>query len=140
MAPVTKIADVRVSVRPDTLTGEGETAYRANSMSGAIRAALVKELRKGDKLADSGAVIEFCVTDFQLRTGTEVFWIGAIAGSDYLAGTVAIKNGETVIKTFEASAKGSESAWSGMVLGRVSANSRADLFCRMIAKRIVQQL
>jgi hypothetical protein len=139
-APTGLIAEVKVELKPEGMKQEDQEAYRANSMSGAIRAALLDELRRQKKLADDGATIDISVTDFHLRTGTEVFWIGVMAGSDYLAATVTVKRGDAVLKTFEASAKGSESAWSGLVLGRVSSNSRADLFCRMISKRVMSQL
>jgi len=75
-----------------------------------------------------------------LYRSSAVFWVGVKAGGDRLAGTVIVKKGATVVKAFEASAKGNESAWSGMALGRVSAGSRADVFCRMVARDIAQQL
>jgi hypothetical protein len=139
-APVGSISDVRVGLQPGKLNAEVEASYNANSMSGAIRQALLDELRSKGKFSESGAIIEFSVTDFRLRSGVDTFWFGVMAGSDYLAGTVTVKNGETVLKTFDASAKGSESAWSGMATGRVKASSRADLFCRLIARKIVAQL
>ncbi len=134
------VSDVQVSLKPGTLDASAESDYRANSISGSIRSALLAELRRKGKTAAQGATVEFTVTDFRLRSGSAVFWSGIIAGGDRLAGTVTVKNGATVLKTFEASAKGSESAWSGMALGRVSAGSRADLFCRMIARDIANQL
>jgi hypothetical protein len=105
-------------------------------MSGAIRSALLTELAGQGKTAPTGVTVEFAVTDFRLRSGTEVFWLGVMVGSDYLAGTVTVKDGTKVLKTFEASAKSSDSAWSSMATGRVSGDSRANLFCRMIARQI----
>ena len=63
-----------------------------------------------------------------------------MAGGDRLAGTVTVTKGSTVLKTFDASAKGNESVWSGMALGRVSAGSRADVFCHLISQDIATQL
>ena len=139
-ASVGAVSDVRVTLKPGALDSDTETDYRANSISGSIRTALLAELRRRGKTAAQGATVEFTVTDFRLRSGSAVFWVGVMAGGDRLAGTVTVKNGATVLKTFEASAKGNESAWSGMALGRVSAGSRADLFCRMIAHDIANQL
>lgn len=135
-APVETIADISVTLQPGRLSRGAEAFYDANSMSGAIRSALLKELRRKGKFDSKGAIIEFSVTDFRLRSGFEVLMIGNMAGGDYLAGTVTVKQGGTVLKTFQASAKGSQT-W---VTGRISANSRADLFCRLIARKIVEQL
>ena len=131
---------MQVALKPGALDADTETDYRTNSISGSIRTALLDELRRKGKVAAQGATVEFTVTDFRLRSGSAVFWVGVMAGGDRLAGTVTVKNGATILKTFEASAKGNESAWSGMALGRVSAGSRADVFCRMIAEDIANQL
>lgn len=139
-ASVGAISDVQVALKPGALDADTETDYRTNSISGSIRTALLTELRTRGKIAARGATVEFTVTDFRLRSGSAVFWIGVMAGGDRLAGTVTVKNGATVLKTFEASAKGNESAWSGMATGRVTSGSRADLFCRMIARDIADQL
>lgn len=134
------ISDVQVMLKPGALDADAETDYRSNSISGSIRSALRAELSRRGKIADHGAVVEFTVTDFRLRSGSAVFWIGVMAGPDRLAGTVSVKSGNVVLKTFEASAKGNESLWSGIATGRVSAGSRADVFCRMIARDIANQL
>jgi hypothetical protein len=139
-ASVGAVSDVQVALMPGALDADAETDYRANSMSGAIRSALLEELRRRGKIATEGATVEFTVTDFRLRSGSAVFWVGGMAGSDRLAGTVTVKNGATILKTFDVSAKGNESAWSGMALGRVSAGSRADVFCHLIARDIADQL
>ena len=139
-ASVGSVSDVHVALKPGALDADTETDYRANSISGSIRTALLAELSRKGKTAAKGATLEFTVTDFRLRSGSAVFWVGVMAGGDRLAGTVTVKNGATILKTFEASAKGNESAWSGMALGRISAGSRADLFCRMIARDIAKQL
>ncbi len=139
-ASVGAVSDVQVALKPGALDAGAATDYRANSMSGAIRSALLAELRHKEKIAAEGATVEITVTDFRLRSGSAVFWVGVMAGDDRFAGTVTVKNGATILKTFDASAKGNESAWSGMALGRVSAGSRADVFCRMIARDIANQL
>lgn len=139
-ASVGAVSDVLVALKPGALDADTETDYRANSMSGSIRTALLAELRGKGKTAPQGATVEFAVTDFRLRSGSAVFWAGVMAGGDRLAGIVTVRNGTTVLKTFEVSTKGNESAWSGMALGRVSAGSRADVFCRMIAREIANQL
>jgi hypothetical protein len=136
---VLAISDVEV-VQSSVLSGEAESSYRQNSMSGAIREALLNELRRKGKLDPSGATIKFAATDFRLRSGVAVAWIGVMAGDDYLSGTIIVKRGDAVLKSFEASAKSSDSAWSATATGHLSSNSRADLFCRMIAKKIVTQL
>lgn len=134
------VSDVLVVLKPGVLDPDTETDYRTNSMSGAIRSALLAEIRTRGKIASEGAVVEFTVSDFRLRSGSAVFWVGVMAGGDRLAGSVALKRGTSIVKTFDVSAKGNESAWSGMALGRISAGSRADVFCRMIAKNIADQL
>ncbi len=134
------ISEVTVAVKPGSLDAGAHTDYRSNSVSGALRTALLEELRRKGKTGQQGATLEFTVTDFRLRSGSAVFWVGVMAGTDRLAGTVTVRQGSTVVKTFEASAKGNESAWSGMALGRVGAGSRVDVFCRMIARDIAEQL
>lgn len=140
LAPLEGVVEVVVVVDEDSLPQKNLSYYRSNSMSGAIRSALVKELRKRDKLGEGGITLEFEVTDFRLRTGSQVFWFGVMAGSDYLAGTVTVSDETGVLKTFDASAKGLESLWSGLALFRLTAGRRADVFCKMIAKKVVKQL
>jgi len=140
LAPLDGVADVVVVVDEDSLPKKNLSYYRSNSMSGAIRSALVKELRKREKIGERGLTLEFEVTDFRLRTGSQVFWLGVMAGSDYLAGTVTVSDQSGVLKTFDASAKGLESLWSGLALFRITAGRRADVFCKMIAKKVVKQL
>jgi hypothetical protein len=139
-AAVGAVSDVQVTLRPGALDADAASDYRSNSISGTIRTALLSELSRKGKTASQGVTVEFAVTDFRLRSGAAVFWVGVMAGGDRLAGTVTVRRGATVLKSFEASAKGLESAWSGMALGRISAGSRADVFCRMIAKNIADQL
>jgi hypothetical protein len=129
-----------VVVAKGELHREAETSYNVNSMAGEIRQAILDELKRRGKHASDGATIEFTVTDCRLRSGVAVFWVGVMAGDDYLTGTAVVKRGDTILKSFEASAKGSESAWSGMATGRISERRRAALFCRMIAERIVSEL
>lgn len=123
--------------------GDGFTpsaSYRSVSMSGTIRHALMMELKRKKKLDPTAAVLEFTVTDCRLRTGSQVFWWGVAAGGDHVAGTVTIRLGDQILKTFDASAKGIDSAWSGMALWRLSAGRRADRFARMIARDVVDQI
>ena len=80
------------------------------------------------------------MTDFRLRSGSAVFWVGVAAGGDHISGTATLRDGDTVLKTFDASAKGIDSAWSAMALWRVSAGRRADHFAKLIARKIVKQL
>jgi hypothetical protein len=100
----------------------------------------MEELRDKGKIAATGVTVEFLVTDFRLRSGSQVFWLGVMAGSDHLAGTVTVKNGTTVLKTFDASAKGNESLWSGLVTARITTGSRANVFSEKIARKIADQL
>lgn len=134
------VSDVQVTFRPGALDADAASDYRSNSISWTFRAVLLSELSRKGKTASQGATVEFAVTDFRLCSGAAVFWVGVMTGGDRLAGTVTVRRGATVLKSFEASAKGLESAWSGMALGRISAGSRADVFCRMIAKNIAGQL
>jgi len=134
------IRDVQVALANTQANSAVEAAYNYNSMSGAIRQALIDALSKKGQIADSGDLMEITVTDFRLRSGVAVFWIGVMAGDDYLAAKVTVRRGGVILKSFDASAKSSDSAWSAMATGRVTSNSRADLFCRMIAKRIVKEL
>ncbi len=138
--PVGTVSEVLVTVRPGSLDAGSESWYRANSMSGTIRSALMEELRDKGKIAATGVTVEFLVTDFRLRSGSQVFWLGVMAGSDHLAGTVTVKNGTTVLKTFDASAKGNESLWSGLVTARITTGSRANVFSEKIARKIADQL
>ena len=140
ITPLEGVAEVLVVVDEDSLPNKNLSYYRSNSMSGAIRSALVKELKKRGKLNNRDVTLEFKVTDFRLRTGSQVFWFGVMAGSDYLAGTVTVSDETGVLKTFDASAKGLESLWSGLALFRLTAGRRADVFCKMIAKKVVKQL
>jgi hypothetical protein len=139
-APVGHISEIKVNLQHGKIKAQDEETYHVNSVSGAIRQALIDELQQCGKLSNSGVTIEMDVTAFRLRSGTEVFWLGVMAGSDYLAGSITVKDGDRIIKTFAASAKGTESAWSGMATGRLTGNSRVDLFCRSIAKKITSQL
>jgi hypothetical protein len=138
--PVESIGAVRdVQVMMD-LDSDREDAFRAYAMSGAIRRALLKELKQHGKLASDGPVLEFTATGFRLRSTSTVLWVGVMAGSDYLTGTAAVKQDGNVLKSFEASARGTESLWSGLALWRLPATRRADLFCRLIARKIADQL
>ncbi|MEI6126712.1 MAG: hypothetical protein WCQ99_09200 [Pseudomonadota bacterium] len=134
---VAPVSDVKVIVALDPAS---EAWYRTNSTSGALRAALIDELRHAGKFAPSETILEFTVTDFYLRSFAQIFWLGYMAGSDSLVGNVTVKKGSTIVKTFDASAKGSDSAWSAMVLFRLSAGGRDDSLCRLIAKKTARDL
>lgn len=139
-APVARISEVAVAVRPGALDADTEADYRANAMSGTIRTALVTELRRTGKFASGGGTMDFSVTDFRLRSGAAVFWVGGMSGMDRLAGVVIVRQGGKILKSFEVSAQGRDTGYSGILLGRMSAGSRADAFSRMIAAQIASQL
>jgi hypothetical protein len=134
------IRDVTVVVRPDAISKDQESAFRSYAMSGAIRSALLDEIKRRGKLATSGPTLEFSVTGFRVRSGSTLFLVGVMAGSDHLSGVVTVTDEAGVVKTFEAGARGNDSAYSGLFMWRLSATRRADLFSRMIAKRVVDQL
>ena len=134
---VSPIADVQVLLDPGFTP---TPAYHSVSMSGTIRHALITELRREGKMDTTGATLEFTVTGFRLRSGSTVFWVGVMAGGDHVSGRVTVRRGDAVLKTFDVSAKGIDSAWSGMFRWRLSAGRRADRFARMIAEEIVKQL
>ncbi len=138
--PAGIISDVQVIVPKGTFDQATEVWYQENTMSGAIRSALIEELKDYKKLGPSELTIEFTVTGFYLRSFAQIFWFGVMAGSDSLVGNIAVKKGDTVLKTFDVSAKGSDSAWSGTVLLRLSAGGRADTLCSMIAEKIAREL
>jgi hypothetical protein len=117
-----------------------EDAFRVYAMSGAIRRALLKELQRRGKLAPDGPLLEFTATGFRLRSTSTIILVGVMAGSDYLTGVATVERDGAVIKAFEASARGTESLWSGLALWRLPATRRADLFCRLIARKIADQL
>ncbi len=139
-ATVGPVSDVQVTLRPGVLDADVACDYLSNSFAGTIRAVLSCELSPKGKTDSQGPTMEFAVTDFRLRFGAAVFWVGGMAGRVRLVGTVTVRRGATVLKSFEASAKGLESAWSGMALDRISAGSRADVFCRKFAKNFAGQL
>ena len=140
MGSVGTVSDVHVSIHPGSLDVDTESYYRTNSISGLLRTAVLAELRRKGKVDTNGAKIEISVTDFRLRSGSAVFWVGVMAGSDHIASVIVVKKGNISLKTFEASASGNESLWSALATGRLSTGSRANLFCQMIARNIASQL
>ena len=135
--PTPLVSDVEVTLDANF---SPSPAYRSISMSGTIRHALIKELRRKKRLGPGGTTLEFVVTDFRLRTGSAVFWTGIMAGGDHVAGIVTLREGGTQAKTFDVSAKGIDSMYSGIFMLRLTSGSRADHFAKMLAAEIVDQL
>jgi hypothetical protein len=134
------ISDVTVTTDKAQFDPDTVAWYRQNAMSGTIRAALLKELRTAGRLSASPYQLQFAVTDFRLRSNAQVLWVGVMAGKDYLTGTVSILQGGKVVRQFEVTATGSDSAWSALALGRTGNDTRADMLANMIAKQLVAQL
>lgn len=109
-------------------------------MSGTIRSSLLEALTASGRLNPSDYRLQFLVTDFRLRSNAQVIWSGVLAGKDYLAGTVLITKDNALIRQFEVTSTGSDSAWSALVLGRTSSDGRAEMLANMIAKQLVSQL
>jgi hypothetical protein len=139
-APVAGIRDVAVVVENGAMPRDQEVAFRSYAMAGAIRSALIGELEDREKLSKDGVTLEFSPTSFRLRSGTTLALVGVMAGSDHLSGTISIKDGEQVLRTFDAGARGSDSFYSGLFTWRLSAGRRADRFCRLIARRVAEDL
>jgi hypothetical protein len=138
--PIVGIKDVAVLVAADAMPRDQEVTFRTYAMAGAVRSALLNELKDHGKLTPDGATLEFSPTGFRLRSGTTLVLVGVMAGSDHLSGTIAIKDGDRVVRTFDAGVNGSDSFYSGLFTWRISASRRADRFCRLIARDVVGQL
>ncbi len=135
-----KVSEVVVAAKPDSVSEGVAASYNSYSMSGVIRQSLMNELKKKGKISDSGDLVEVSVTGFRMRPGVTVVWVGIMAGSDSFSATVSVKRGDKVLKTFDVSARNSDSFWSALAMFRVSANTRAERFSHTIARKIADKL
>ncbi len=134
------ISRVTTSVDTSSMPSEQASWYRACQGPQIVQSVITDKLRRNGKISSEGPTVEFQATDFKMRSGGAVFWVGVMAGSDYLNGRVIVRSGGRVVRTFEVRASGLESAWSGMALGRLSERSRIEVFARQIADELMKQL
>lgn len=137
---IKSISVVTTSVDANSMASDQASWYRACRGPQIVQSAITDKLRRNGKISSDGPTVEFEATDFKMRSGGAVFWVGVMAGSDYLNGRVIVRSGGRVVRTFEVRASGLESAWSGMALGRLSERSRIEVFARQIADELMKQL
>ena len=119
---------------------ESREWYRQNAVSGALYQTIQKELQKNGKWGTGSQTLHVSVTDFRVRSGSQVFWVGVMAGSDYVAAEVEARQGDTTVKKFAAGAKSLHSATSGLLTGKLTSRRRVETLCKSVAKNLVEQL
>jgi hypothetical protein len=134
------ISRITTSVDANSMTSDQASWYRVCQGPQIVQSVITDKLRRNGKISSDGPSVEFEATDFKIRSGGAVFWVGVMAGSDYLNGRVTVRSGGRVLRTFEVKASGLESAWSGMALGRLSERSRIEVFAQQIADELMKQL
>ncbi len=137
---LTSISRVTTSVNANFMTPDQASWYRSCQGPQIVQSVITDKLQRNGKISFDGPSVEFEATDFKMRSGGAVFWVGVMAGSDYLNGRVTVRSGGRVLRTFKVRASGLESAWSGMALGRLSERSRIEVFARQIADELMKQL
>jgi hypothetical protein len=81
--------------------GDHTEQFDKYSAASELQAQLTSVLRKSGQFAEDGPiVVDVTVTDFRLRSGAAAFWLGAMAGADFIRADVTARRGGATIKTF----------------------------------------
>lgn len=130
------VPDIDIEVDASGIEGDRMSSYEQHGGSKVIGDAVRQELQEVGRRGPSEAfTLKISVTSFRLRSSSSGFWLGAMAGADNLAVTVAVVVDDAVEKTFQTNA-------STVIAGVVRPGSM-NRFVRMankLAERIVAGL
>ncbi|MCK6557213.1 hypothetical protein L6Q96_21945 [Candidatus Binatia bacterium] len=132
--PVASVGKVVVTVAP-SLAADNKTIIDEVNGLPRLRAAIEGELSKKGKLDEnSPRVLNVEITDFRLRSGALVFWLGIMAGVDTLDVGVQVRDGEQVVRSY------TTGVGSSGIAGGLTSSSRFQPMADVVAERVVEQL
>ena len=132
--PGVDVGSITVTLAP-SLEADAKTVF--DEVNGTIRlkAAVEGILTKVGRLKPgSPRAMEVEVTDFRLRSGATVFWVGIMAGVDILDVTVTVRDGSQIVRQF------STGVGSSGIAGGLSSSSRFQPMADVVADRVAEQL
>ena len=93
-------ASARVEVDATPLAADRRAAFLAHGGAARVGTAVLQELTNVGK-GDAGTVVKVRITRFRLRSGSSAFWLGAMAGADFIGCTVEVLQGSNSTHSFE---------------------------------------
>lgn len=122
------IDETSEEAKPDTLIRYGVPEQ--------VRSEVTTKLRSAGRQSDAGtARMDVKITSFRLRSGASAFWLGYMAGSDFIFVEVTVREGESPIKTYKTN--------TSTVLGGIAYTSptkRKNRLVNTLTTRIVEGL
>ena len=133
-ASVPQVGSVIVGLSPDLPTDRRDRLNRLGAtfmLKGALEAALAKV---GKLDVQSPVALQVDITKFRLRSGATVFWLGAMAGGDFLDVRAAARDGDRTLRQVDTGA-GSLGGFAGL-----TQDSRFEHLARAVADRVTKDL
>jgi len=133
-APVPQVGSVVVAVSPDLPADRRDRLTKLGAtfmLKGALEAALAKA---GKLDAQSPIALQVDITKFRMRSGATVFWLGVMAGGDFLDVRAAAHDGDRTLRQVETGA-GSMGGFAGL-----TQDSRFEHLARAVADRVTKDL
>jgi len=116
--------------------GDHTEQFDKYSAASALQGQLTSVLRESGQFAEDGPiVVDVTITDFRLRSGASTFWLGFMAGADYIKADVTALRGGATIKTFSTD---TSTALGGAA--NTSPTRRTTRLINSLAKRIAKGL
>ena len=90
----------RVEVDASALETDRRAAFLAHGGAARVGTAVLQELSSTGK-RDAGTTVQVKITRFRLRSGSNAFWLGAMAGADIIACSVEVFQGGNSTHSFK---------------------------------------
>lgn len=133
-APTQRISVVAVKLAGE-VAADARDSFTEMDGSARLRAATERKIASIGKLDPSShRVLELEVDKYRVRSGATVFWLGIMAGVDYMDVVARVYDGETLVKEF-ATGAGTSGAFAGL-----TSSSRFDLLVQAVAERVAEKL
>jgi len=130
------VAGVQIDANASTLPADRLASFEAAGGAGAAANAVASQLHKrAQPPCEAPCSMEVDVTRFRLRSSSNAFWLGMMAGADSIAVKVDGKHANVVVKSFQTD--------TSTVLGGIAFGSSVKRFDRLLAtlaERIVAGL
>ncbi len=125
-----------VNVVIGNIPADRRTAVENHKVASRIQNGVTELLKMQGKYTAKGtAQLDISVTAFRLRSGASAFWLGPMAGADYVSADIDVMENGKNTRTFSTS---SSTVMGGMI--KPSPSQRINGMAKDLSKKIIRQL